>query len=118
MGHGQITHVELPADDVERARRFYAELLGWQFGTDEAYPGYHMFNAGTAQIGGAVGKRGESTGDRMRVYCEVDSIDDILGRVEGLGGSISQPRTEIPGQGWYAAIVDTEGNELGLYEGQ
>ena len=25
-------------------------------------------------------------------------------------------KTEIPGQGWYAVIDDTEGNQLALYE--
>lgn len=33
-----------------------------------------------------------------------------------LGGKIVEPKTDIPGQGWYAVIDDTEGNQLGLYE--
>lgn len=118
MAHGQITHIEFPADDLERAQRFYSELIGWEFGEVEGFPGYLMFNSGTAQIGGALGERGSSMGDRTRMYCEVDSIDDILARVEELGGGIVQPKMDIPGMGWYAAITDTEGNELGLYQDQ
>jgi predicted enzyme related to lactoylglutathione lyase len=30
MAHGQLTLIEFPADDIERAQRFYAELFGWQ----------------------------------------------------------------------------------------
>jgi uncharacterized protein len=117
MAHGQITHVEFPADDLERAKRFYSEIFGWQFGELEGFEGYLMFSAGSAEIGGAIGRRGESVGDRSRMYCEVDSIDEILGRVGDLGGSVALEKAEIPGTGWYASIIDSEGNEVGLYEG-
>lgn len=116
MSHGQITHVELPYDDAERARRFYTELFGWQLGEMEGFPGYLLFNAGTAQIGGALGERGKSAGEHLRVYAEVDSIDGILRSVENLGGGVVAARQEIPGQGWFAVIRDSEGNELGLFE--
>ncbi len=117
MSHGQITHIEFPYDDAERARRFYSELFGWQFGEMDAFPGYLLFNGGTAQIGGALGERGKSAADHMRVYTEVDSIDAVVGRVEELGGRVVEGKNEIPGQGWYAVILDSEGNEVGLYEG-
>lgn len=116
MAHGQITHIEFPADDTERARRFYSELFGWQFRAMEGFDGYFLFNAGTAEIGGAVGERGKSTADKVRMYVEVDSIADVLPRVAGLGGEVLTEKTEIPGQGWYAVINDSEGTELGLYE--
>ena len=68
------------------------------------------------RAGGAIGKRNESTGDRLRVYMVVPAIDNVLGRVPELGGTVKETRTEIPGQGWYAVIDDSEGNELGLFE--
>lgn len=116
MAHGQITHIEFPADDVGRARRFYEGLFGWQFREMPGYTDYLLFNTGSAEAGGAVGKRGDSTGQRLLVYVEVDSIDELLPRVPGLSGKVTRERTEIPGQGWYAVVVDSEGNELGLYE--
>ena len=30
MANGEITHVELPSDDLDRAQRFYSELFGWE----------------------------------------------------------------------------------------
>lgn len=118
MAHGQITHIEFPADDTERARRFYSELFGWQFREMGERSGYFLFNVGTAEVGGAIGRRGENTGQRLQAYVEVDSIDDILARVAGLGGAVREGRTDIPGQGWYAVVSDSEGNEIGLFEGQ
>src|SRR5688572_23098019 len=107
MAHGQITHIEFPADDVERAQRFYSELFGWQYQTIPGFEDYFMFNTGpTDAIGGAIGKRGESAPDNLRLYVETDSIDALLPRVTELGGSVSLEKTEIPGQGWYAVIKD------------
>jgi hypothetical protein len=118
MAHGQITHIEFPADDTDRAQRFYRELFGWQFRAMDGFPGYFLFNTGAADaIGGAVGERGKSAPDTVRLYVETDSIDALLPRVPGLGGKVVTEKTEIPGQGWYAVIEDSEGSELGLYEG-
>jgi predicted enzyme related to lactoylglutathione lyase len=118
MAHGQITHIEFPADDPERAKRFYGELFGWQFRSMEGFDAYFLFNTGPADaIGGAIGLRGESAPDSVRMYVETDSIDALLPRVTELGGTVVEKKTEIPGQGWYAVIRDPEANELGLYEG-
>ncbi len=118
MAHGQFSHLEIPADDPARARRFYAELFGWQFSEMDGFPDYFLFSIGKLEsAGGAVGKRNESTGDKLRLYIEADLIDPLLVKVPGLGGSVKTPRTEIQGQGWYAVVDDSEGNEIGLFEG-
>ena len=117
MAHGQITHIEFPADDTERAQRFYKELFGWDFQSFEGAPGYFLFNTGSIEsAGGAIGQRGQSTGEKLRVYVTVDSIDDTLAKVPRLGGKVTTPKEEVPGQGWYAVISDSEGSEVGLYE--
>ena len=118
MAHGQLTHIELPADDPARARAFYGGLLGWETSEMEQFPDYFLFSFGQIdRAGGAIGKRGDSVGDTLRVYFDVDSIDATLAKVAGLGGKVVMGKTEIPGQGWYAVLNDTEGNEIALYEG-
>ncbi len=47
----------------------------------------------------------------------MDSIDDALTRIEELGGSTVQGKTEISPTSWWAVFADSEGNQLGLYEG-
>ena len=117
MSHGQFSHLEIPADDPTRAKRFYSELFGWEMSEMPGYADYLLFSFGQIErSGGAVGKRGESAGDRLRIYLLADSIDAVLARVPELGGSVTTARTEIPGQGWYAVIDDSEGNEIGLFE--
>ena len=118
MQHGDFTHIEIPADDTARAQRFYGDLFGWTFQEMPGYPGYHLFLTPARQegVGGALGERGTSAPDRMRTYVQVDSIDQLLPRVAGLGGRVSGEKQEVPGQGWYAVLEDSEGNEIAVWE--
>ena len=117
MAHGQMTHVELPADDPARARKFYEGLFGWEFGEMPEFPNYLLFSFGKIErAGGAIGLRDQSAPHQLRLYFEVDSIDPLLPKVTELGGKVVEPKVEIPGQGWFAVIDDTEGNQVGLYE--
>lgn len=119
MAVGDFTHVDIPADDPARARRFYAELFGWQFHEAQDFPGYHLFRTPSSDqngVGGGTGKRGEAAPQVTRVYVDVSSIDAALPRVTDLGGSIVSGKAEVPDQGWWAVVRDTEGNEIGLWE--
>ena len=46
----------------------------------------------------------------------VASVEDALNRIEAAGGTVVQPRTEVPGMGAFGYFTDTEGNTLGLWE--
>jgi predicted enzyme related to lactoylglutathione lyase len=52
-----------------------------------------------------------------RSYIEVDSIDDVLAKVEDSGGRVVMAKAPISDTSWYAAFEDSEGNQMGLYEG-
>ena len=70
---------------------------------------------GKPSVGGGMGKRQE--GDNGMVnYFGVDSIDSYVNKLEGLGGKVLMPRTEIPGYGFLAVCLDTEGNKFGLWQ--
>ena len=113
--HGDYNHLELPADDVERARAFHAAVFGW---TSDAMPGideYFLFRSGEGR-GGGIGKRGVSTPMTSRLYVQVDSIDKALATSLEHGGRTVEPKSEVPGLGRYAVLADTEGNQLGVFE--
>jgi uncharacterized protein len=115
MVRGTITHIEFPADDVERARRFYSAVAGWELGEAEGFPGYFMFRSEEGH-GGGLGKRGEAVGDVVRVYITVDKVEDGVAAAEANGGTVVSPPQDIPGMGRWAAVKDSEGNEIGLWE--
>ena len=116
MAHGEYNHIEIPFDDQERAKRFYSGVFGWEFRSMEGFDGYDLYTAGPGDLGGGLGKRGEMAGTTTRNYILVDSIDEAAKRVVELGGTITEPKAEIPGMGWFAIGTDSEGNTLALYE--
>ena len=69
---------------------------------------------GLGDLGGGIGIRGQNAPQAARNYLSVDDVDAAVAKVEANGGSVVVPKTDI-GIGWYAAVTDTEGNELGLY---
>jgi predicted enzyme related to lactoylglutathione lyase len=115
MATGTISHIEFPADDVERAKRFYGAVAGWEFSEMAGMPGYFLFRTGPA-TGGGVGVRGESVGTVVRVYIDVDDLEAAVAAATANGGTVVTPPSDIPGQGRFAAVNDPEGNEIGLYE--
>src|SRR5258705_13414446 len=115
MGKGTISHIESPADGFERAKRFYGAVAGWDFSEMEGLPGYWLFRTGDAS-GGAIGRRGDSVGDVVRVYIDVDDLEAAVAAATANGGSVVTPPSDIPGQGRFAAVRDPEGSEIGLYE--
>ena len=116
MAHGDITHLEIPADDLPRAKTFYAEVFGWDISQPPGFDDYEAFRTGQEGVGGALGVRDKTAPHQPRVYITVDSVEDALSKVIELGGSIVVEKTPIPGLGWYAAIRDTEGGEIGIWE--
>ena len=115
MAHGEINHIEFPADDPERAMAFYTAVAGWEFSAMDGMPDYWVFRTAEG-YGGGIGKRGVSVGKVVRDYITVDSIEDALAAAERTGGSIKEPKSEIQGLGWFAVVTDPEGSEVGLYE--
>jgi predicted enzyme related to lactoylglutathione lyase len=116
MAHGEVNHIEFPADDPERAKRFYGAVAGWEFGEMDGFPDYYLFRSAEG-YGGAIGKRGQSTGPALRIYITVNSIDDALAAAERTGGKVKEAKTQIEGMGWFAVVIDPEGSEVGLFEG-
>ena len=116
MAHGEITHIDIPSDDFDRTRSFYEGVFGWKFQAVQDFPDFEMAVAGPSGITGGMGKRGTTAPDKPRIYVSVDSIDDALAKVTDLGGSIVVEKLEVPGMGWYAAVNDSEGSEIGIWE--
>jgi len=103
-----LSLIEFPADDPERARRFWAELLGIELEPREgaAGEGWQTDAAGPA-VG--VHARGRGPGDSYSLpYFAVSEIAPALARVQALGGSVVHP-----GEQW-AICKDSEGSPFGL----
>lgn len=113
-----IVHFNIPADDVQRAKKFYSALLGWKF---DAIPEmqYNLITTtnldGTPGVGGGMGKRMEPS-QRIMNFFGVPSLDAAIGQVNSLGGKVVSEKMAVPGMGFLVTCMDTEGNPIGLWE--
>jgi predicted enzyme related to lactoylglutathione lyase len=115
MPGARITHVEFPADDIERAKRFYAAVAGWEFRSMEGFDDYELFST-DERTGGAIGARGSSTGTTVRVFITVPNLEAARDAATANGGTIVEDITEVPGQGRYVTVRDPEGSEIALWQ--
>ncbi len=115
MANGRITHVEFPADDVARAKRFYAAVGGWEFQPMEGFPDYELFSTGD-RTGGAIGARGSSTGNVVRVFITIPDLDAAANAARENGGRVTEGPADVEGQGRYVVVIDPEGNEVALWQ--
>lgn len=114
--HGQYNHIEIPADDLNRAKAFYENVFGWNFNQIPGFEDYHLYSDEHAGIAGGLGKRGVTAGHRVRNYINVDNIDATIPKLKKHGGKVTQPKAQVMGQGWYAVVEDSEGNEFALWQ--
>lgn len=113
----EVVHFEIPADDVERAKKFYSRLFGWKISRWEGLESvneYWLIDTGGGISGGII-KR-QAPGHPFMNYVGVESIDDMLKKVEEAGGRIVLPKQVVPGVGAFAAFMDTENNIIGLHQ--
>ena len=123
----KVVHFEIPADDVDRAKKFYGSTFGWELQTMQMGEGEYTIVQTTAvdeqtqlptepgAINGGMFQRDERLTSPV-ITIDVDGIDDVLKQIEDAGGSTIQPRTPIPGMGAFAYFKDPEGNVMGLWE--
>jgi predicted enzyme related to lactoylglutathione lyase len=109
----KVVHVEFPAQDTDRAEKFWEGVGGWSI-EDAGMPGmdYRMFQEGDQ--GGAVYSM-EGVGPGAVIYYGCDDIDADLAKVRELGGE-AQEKQPIPGVGWFASCKDTEGNAFSFFQ--
>jgi len=48
-------------------------------------------------------------------YIDIEDIDGTFQQITAQGGKVLQPKTEIPGYGWFGIFADPTGNQVGLY---
>ena len=106
----RLSLIEFPADDAERARRFWAGLLEVDLqarGADEG-EGWQA-RAGDSAVG--VHARGRGPGDSLSLpYFAVTDLAGALRRVAELGGIVVHPGARG------AICKDSEGSPFGLAE--
>src|ERR671910_2352841 len=121
-----IVHLEIPAEYVERAKKFYSDLFGWKIGKWPGQTGgsdmeYWTITTtddkGNKALGGGMMKR-QGPQQPIINYIDVKSVDEYSSKVQQLGGKVHVPKMAVPGMGYLAVCLDTEknNNAFGIWE--
>ena len=102
-----IVFFDVAGSDTEALKTFYAEVFGWS-------PGIQ----GQLSVPVVTPLAGTIRNDpaEMRIYIGVPDVAKSLEHVLAHGGSIDQPRFEVPGVVVLGLFRDPAGNPLGLVE--
>ncbi|MBK8848142.1 MAG: VOC family protein [Bacteroidetes bacterium] len=114
---------EIPVTNMERALQFYETVLSIKFKRQQTL-GYDMalFPTETNMVTGALicGEGYKPTVHGSLIYLNANpDLNITLSKVENNGGQVLVSKTLIDAQsGYFAFILDTEGNKVALHSNQ
>ena len=120
----KVVHFEIPADDVERAKKFYKKVFDWKM---ESFPDmeYTMIQTTAVDEKHMPTEPGAINGGMMKrqdpVKCpvitiDVQNIEETMKNVKKMGGELVRGKMQVGDMGYAAYFKDTEGNIIGLWQ--
>jgi predicted enzyme related to lactoylglutathione lyase len=112
---GTFCFAELHTPDLDLAKRFYGELLGWT-ATDapDCFGAYTLFRVNGRDV--AAGRRVPECLPRWVNYVCVDDAALMSERAQQLGAKTIMPGASLPGLARTCVLQDPEGAVFGLWE--
>jgi predicted enzyme related to lactoylglutathione lyase len=115
----QIVWCDIPVLDLDRAVRFYSEVLG-QDVKKQDFPGMTMgvLPHGDGEAGGCLIANPDEkpSAQGVMIYLGVNGrLDDAIAAVTAHGGKVIQPKQQIGPFGFRAIVLDSEGNRVALH---
>ncbi len=108
--NNQINYVEFKANDLEKIKKFYHQVFGWNF--IDYGPTYVAFSE--SGIDGGFEKTDENIVIGTLVVLYHQDLDNIKGNIIEAGGKISKDIFSFPG-GHRFQFIDPTGNELAVW---
>jgi hypothetical protein len=119
---GSLCWNEVYTNNVDRAGKFYSDVLGWKLEPHDMGPMgvYTLFKAdGVANsVGGMMGITKDMQGmpPNWCAYIATNDVDASVKKVNALGGKVMVPPTDIPNIGRFAIVADPQGAAFALYK--
>ena len=117
--HGTFYWNELMTRNVEGAKKFYADTIGWGF-DGIPMPGgggtYWVATMDDAPVGGILDISGPEFGqvpESWLSYIAVDDIDACVKKATAAGAKLMKPIFEVPGVGRIAILLEPGGAAIG-----
>lgn len=111
--------IEIPVRDLERARRFYENVLGLELTASrmgDTELAWFPMTEGPGAAGTLIKSEGYiPSHEGALVYFSVTDIDGTLEKIESNGGTTLIPKTSVGEHGFFAHFEDCEGNRVAMH---
>jgi predicted enzyme related to lactoylglutathione lyase len=128
MAEQHVWWTELMTTDIDRASRFYGDVMGWTaVKVSKADPrrapepgerSYTVFRKGEETVCGVFkmdeSEFGAKIPDYWFTYVSVANVDDACAKVAEQGGQVLRPPRDVPYVGRIAVIQDPSGAVVGI----
>jgi uncharacterized protein len=116
--HGTFYWNELMTRDVARAKKFYADTIGWSFDAMPMPPGdtYWVAKMGADPVAGIFdisGAEFNGVPESWMSYIAVDNVDARIKKAVAAGGKLMKPAFDVPGVGRIAILMEPGGAGIG-----
>ena len=118
----KVTDFEIPVDNMKRAQKFLKSVFGWKFEdwddiahVETVSMDKNWVPKEKGAINGMLFKREKKT-DQPRLVINVNSIAKYLDKVKKAKGKVVTPKQEAGEWGYWAEVMDPEGNIYELWE--
>lgn len=115
--HGNFYWNELMTRDVERAKKFYADTMGWSYDAMPMPDGtYWIAKMGDASVGGLFDISGpdyNGVPEGWMSYIAVDNVDARVKKAVSAGAKVMKPAFDVPGVGRIAILMEPGGAGIG-----
>ena len=116
--HGKFFWNELMTRQVERAKKFYADTIGWSFEGVPTPDGttYWLAKMDDQPVGGIFdisGPEYKGVPDGWMPYIAVDDVDARVKKAVAAGARVMKPAFELPGVGRIVILMEPGGAGIG-----
>ena len=120
---GRFVWYEVLTTDVEGAKAFYSDVIGWKTQAFEESTGpdpYFMWVGSQGPLGGVYPQPPQPKGMKVppmwMAHVEVEDVDGRAIEAEQLGGTIHVPAHDIPKVGRFSVITDPQGAAISIFK--
>jgi predicted enzyme related to lactoylglutathione lyase len=111
--HGSFCWNELMTRDVEGAKRFYGDTIGWSFEPMKMDWGtYWIAKSGDKNVGGMfelTNPKFDGVPNNWISYLAVDDVDARIAKAKKAGAKLTRPIFDVPDVGRIAILMQPDG---------
>jgi len=122
-----VVHFEIYATDADKLQKFYTELFDWKAEHFGGPVDYRLVRTVDTDERGMPKEPGGINGGLLHSpegfkpgslvsYVSVESLDASVAKAQKLGAKVTKPKAPVPGMGWFAMLVDPQGNNFAMWQ--